>query len=341
MMLRQPFWLLLLVPAAALIALSLARRAYSRVSPVHNLKTAARTWRVCLWWLPEILTGAFLITAVILVAGPERQLPPDSESGEGLAIVLAFDRSSSMSAVIPYDNSRIRRIDGVKLITRDFLSKRKNDQFALISFARYPETNTPLTGNKSILLDFLNLIDVPATEDEDGTAIGDALVLAAAHMGTSIGGETPKRTDADQKKRKGVIILLTDGQNNRGEKTPAEGAGIAAAAGATVYTIGLGGEGYLMQDTPSGKREVGVPVAIDEVTLDAIARKTGGRYYRANSLADLSVFYQDIAKRETVKLDQARTQKTELDLEGGLRLLLGLLFATVTARYLLLRRRDS
>lgn len=329
MMLRQPFWLLLILPAVALFVFSVISRTNVKISPVGKMKEAGRSWRIFFWWLPELLTLAFCITAAILIAGPERRLPPETGQSDGLAIVLAFDRSSSMSAVIPYGNSSITRIEGVKLVTRDFFNQRKDDQFALVSFARYPETNTPLTGNKTILLDFLDFIKVPQTEEEDGTAIGDALVLAAAHLG------------ADAEKKKGIIILLTDGQNNRGEKTPEEGAEIAGTNGTTIYTIGLGGEGYIMQDTPTGPQAVGMPVSIDEDTLNTIAQKTGGKYYHSNGIADLGAFYQDIAKRETTKLEQARTQKTELDLEGGLYLLSVLLLSIVVSRYFLLRRRDT
>lgn len=325
MMLRQPLWLLLLIPAIILFIVSLGKNQPVRVSPVHRMKAAGRTWRVWIWWLPEALTLVFLAIAIFLVAGPERPVDPGTESGNGLSIVIAFDRSSSMSAIIPYGSEKIRRIDGVKLVTRDFLAQRKNDEFALVSFARYPETNTPLTGNRSVLLDFLGLIDVPTNQNEDGTAIGDALVLAAAHLDG----------------KKGVIILLTDGQNNQGEKTPEEGAEIAAKAGVTVYTIGLGGAGYVVQDTAFGKQAVGIPVEIDEDTLSAIARKTGGRYYRADGLVGLAGFYQDIAKRETTKLELSRGQKSELDLERGLIALLFALFAIVIARYYVLRRRDT
>lgn len=338
---RHPFFLLLIVPAALAFVLSLAPSASARVSPLARMKAHARTWRVRLWWVPEALTLAFLAVAAFLLAGPERMLEPDRETGEGLKIAIAFDRSSSMGAIIPYGGESIRRIDGVKLVTRDFLAKRKNDQFSLVSFARYPETNTPLTGNKEILLDFLALIDVPESQDEDGTAIGDALVLAAAHLGSGGGANAKKEGEADASASGGIVILLTDGQNNQGLKSPAEGAEIASGAGATVYTIGLGGDGYVMQDTAYGPQPVGIPVSIDEGTLSAIAKKTGGKYYRANAVGDLAGFYDDIARRETVKLEQARAIKTELNLEGGLVALLVILFALALARYRALKRRDA
>jgi len=341
MMLRQPLWLLLLLPAVALFAFSLLRRTPVRLSPMSRMKNAGRTWRIRLWWLPETLTLAIFTVLVFLIAGPQRPLDPGKDTAQGLSIVIAFDRSSSMSAIIPYGGDKIRRIDGVKQVTRDFLARRENDQFALVSFARYPETNMPLTANKSILIDFLGLIDVPTNQDEDGTAIGDALILAAAHLAPAetSGVSTPDPTGT--KKSPGVIILLTDGQNNRGEKTPSDAADIAARAGATVYTIGLGGDGYVMQDTAFGPQPVGVPVTIDEDTLQAIAGKTGGKYYRANGVGDLAGFYEDIARRETAKYERLAEQKTELNLGAGLWALLALLFASVLTRYFLLRRRDS
>lgn len=329
MILRQSLWLLLFIPVLALGFFALTRRVHARTSPIRRMKDAGRSWRVLFWWLPEFFTLAFCLTAIVLIAGPERHLESDSEMGDGLSVALAFDRSSSMRAIIPYGTDHITRLEGVKAITRDFIEQRQHDQFALISFARYPETNTPLTGNKTILLDFLDLIRMPETEDEDGTAIGDALVLATAHL------------PGESENKKGIVILLTDGQNNRGVKTPEEGAEIAAKNGATVYTIGLGGDGYLMQDTPSGPRAVGMPVSIDEDTLRNIAERTGGRYYRANGLSDLASFYQAIAKRETVKLEQSRPNVMELNLEAGLWLLVCLLCIISLFRYTVLRRRDT
>lgn len=342
MTLRQPLWLLLLVPAIAVFVHSLRGRPLVPLSPLRRAKEAYSSWRTRLWWLPEFLSFAFFAVSVFLIAGPQKPLDPDEETTDGLAIVLALDRSSSMSAIIPYGSDRIRRIDGVKIVTRDFFANRPRDQFAIVSFARYPETNTPLTANKSVLADFLSLIDVPNRPEDDGTAIGDALVLSVARL-PDANGESADGSVGDGEtaaKKKGVVILLTDGQSNAGAKSPAEGAEIAARSGATVYTIALGGEGYVVQNTAFGPQAVGVPIQVDEETLSSIARKTGGKYYRADSLSDLSGFYADIAKRETTKLSGIGERKSELELGVGIAILLAILFASTVVRHYALRRRE-
>ncbi len=320
----HPALFLLLIPASiAVFARFRARTPSFSSGDAPLLSAASRSWRVRLRSLPEVFEALALFLSVWLLACPQRFPDPAQESAEGLAIALVIDRSSSMQAIIPYDGSEMRRIDGVKTVTREFLSKRANDQFSLITFARYPETNTPLTPNRSVLADFLQLVELPETEAEDGTAIGDALVLAAAHL-----------------EEKSIIILLTDGQNNRGETDPAEAAKLAAGAGVVVYTIGLGGDGYVMQDTFFGRQPVGVPVSLDEKLMTSIAEETGGRYYRADNLDELARFYADIAERETVKLRNERERRSEPDLEAGLALLLALLVLAPIARHLLLKRMD-
>lgn len=115
---------------------------------------------------------------------------------------------------------------------------------------------------------------------------------------------------------------------------------MAAKAGIPVYCIALGGDGYIVQDTPAGRMAQQVPEAIDETTLRSIASATGGHYYHATGPNDLQGFYADIAKRETTKLEQARPRRTELNLEAGLVGLLLLLAASLASRHLLLRRMD-
>ncbi len=327
MSLRQPLWLLLILPALAWFVLALFRQPLARVSPLGRLRQAATTWRIRLWWLPELFLWAFFCLGAILLAGPQRPLDGGADRAQGLAMALTLDRSGSMSAIISFQDKPSSRLDAIKAVTTDFLVHRPNDQFALVSFARYPETNTPLTANHQILADFLDLIAVPSNQDEDGTAIGDALVLATARL--------------TQGSKKGVIILLTDGQNNQGLKSPEEGSKIASAAGIPVYCIGLGGDGYIIQDTPNGQVRQDVPEAIDEATLSAIARQTGGHYYHADAPGDLAGFYQDIARRETEKLDAARPQASELNLDSGLWALLVLLVLSLISRHLVLRRMEA
>jgi Ca-activated chloride channel homolog len=324
MSLRYPFLLLLAIPLVPWFVLALRKPGGLRASPLGRLAAVGKGARTLLWWLPEALAFAFALVCVLLIAGPQRDLDPGKDEGRGLSIAIALDRSSSMSAQIPYEGGRISRLEGVKLLTADFLKKRERDAFALLSFARYPETHTPLTTNREVLLDFLKLIDVPRSQEEDGTAIGDAITLAVARLQDLPEGQ------------KGIVILLTDGRNNQGEKSPDEGAALAAKAGVTVYTIALGGQGVIIQDG----RMLGMPVDVDDEGLASIAKATGGRYYRADKLADLGSFYEDIAKRETGRIDRDKPRETELVLGPGIAALCLLIALSVLARHPFLRRGD-
>lgn len=327
-MFRTPWLFLLAVPVLTWFVLSLRRRRSRSASPLKLLRTVGRTWRVRVWFLPELLVLACLLGLVALLAGPEKLLKSLDQTEQGLAVVLVLDRSGSMAAMVPDGNTRVPRIEGIKAVTRNFLDQRPSDQFALVSFARYPETFTPLTSDRQIVKDFLDLIHVPTRSENDGTAIGDALVLATARL-----SQLPD-------KHRGVIVLMTDGQNNFGDKTPLQGAELAAQSGIAVYTIGLGGPGTMTQQTPQGPQTYALPVDIDESTLKAIADKTGGVYYRANSLGDLAGFYRDIAQRQTQKLHIKTPQTAELNLETGLALVFVTLVLAALLRYVVLNRRD-
>lgn len=324
MSLRYPALLLLALPVAAWFVLVLGKGRGIGASPIERLDAAGKSLRGLLWWLPEALAFASALGCVFLLSGPQRALDPGSEEGRGVPIAIAIDRSSSMSAQVPFGGSQISRLEGVKRVTADFLKRRPRDAFALLSFARYPETHCPLTTNREVLLGFLSLIDLPRSQDQDGTAIGDALVLAVARLSGPGDG------------RKGVAILLTDGRNNCGDKGPEEAAAIAAKAGVAVYPIALGGRGVIVQDGQAFDE----PVDIDEPTLAAVARASGGRFYRADGLADLGSFYDEIAKRETAKIERAKPRETELTLTAGLALLLALALVSALTRHAILKRGD-
>lgn len=354
MSLRYPGLLALLIPVLLLALLAFFPRLAVPSSPLARARRVARTWRSFLWWLPEAFALAALALAVVLLAGPERPLDPARQDDEGLRIAVILDRSGSMGAFVEYSGGHVRRLDAVKEVTRSFIAARPRDAFSLVSFARYPETHTPLTTSTDIIVDFLSLIDVPTRDDEDGTAIGDALVLALAHLGAgspaaSLEGpaaleaaalETAANDPATARPA-GVAILLTDGQNNQGSKTPDEAAALASKLGIPVYTIALGGEGFVMADTAFGQRAMRAPVDVDEDSLRAIADASGGRFYRANRIEELSSFYTDIATRETSRIERSLATQRELVLAPALAFLLALAAGIVILRSLILRRPDA
>ncbi len=328
MSLRQPLLLLLMLPALAWFVYGFFKRKRVRFSPSQRLSALGFSWRSKLWFLPELFLLAFFLVFAVLVAGPQTDLGPESSQEDGLSIVIVLDRSGSMGAMVPYENQEISRLEGVKEVTRDFLKSRKQDQIALLSFARYPETHAPLTSKHQIIADFLTFISLPSTESEDGTAIGDALVLAAARVSRN----------SPQKGR--VVILLTDGQHNAGDKTPNEAATLVAGQKATLYTIGLGGSGFVVQNTPQGPQQIGMPVVLDEKQLTAIAEATGGRYFRADNIAALAGLYNAIAGQETAKLNQDQERQSELNLNWGIWLLVLFLLVQMFSRYYVLKRGE-
>lgn len=345
MSLRHPEFLLAILLLVPLALLTLRRPGIRGLSPLARWASGARSWRTMFWWLPELLGALGLILWAVLLSGPEKPLDPGHRTTQGLSMVIALDRSGSMGALIPEGDGYQSRLDGVKRFTRQFLERRADDRFALVAFARYPETHTPLTDNREVLADFLDLIDLPAVEAEDGTAIGDAVVLSVARLtgaaGQTVGDAATDRTASGSTgQAPGVVILLTDGQNNCGEVSPADAARLAREHQVTVYAIGLGGEGFTMVDTPSGPRARPAGVNLDERGLKSLAETTGGRYFRADNMEDLAALYDEIARREAAKMEVRLPPRGELDLQWGLVLLAVLAVLQVVARDYALGRVD-
>jgi Ca-activated chloride channel family protein len=218
--------------------------------------------------------------------------PQSGEKGEeilteGVDIILAIDVSSSMKAE---DFKPKNRLHVAKQVVADFIRGRKNDRLGMVVFAAKSFTQCPLTLDYGILLSFLDQIDIGMIED--GTAIGMALATCVNRL-----------RDSDAKSK--VVILLTDGINNRGEIDPITAAKTAKAMGVKIYTIGAGKRGsalYPVDDPIFGRRYVRMPVEIDEETLQEIARLTGGRYYRATDGEALANIYREIGEMEKTEI---------------------------------------
>ena len=158
----------------------------------------------------------------------------------------------------------------------------------IVVFAGESFTQCPLTTDRSTLINLMKEIQTDLIED--GTAIGNGLATAVSRL-----------KDSDAKSR--VVILLTDGVNNRGEITPAMAAEIAKTYGVRVYTIGVGANGMAPYPvmTPWGMEVQNVKVEIDEALLKDMAAQTGGRYFRATDNAKLMEIYQEINRMEKVR----------------------------------------
>jgi len=233
-----------------------------------------------------ILRLFVLVLLILGFARPQSGIKGEEVITQGIDIILAMDISSSMLA----EDIKPNRVEAAKQVATEFIKGRKNDRIGMVVFAGEAYTQCPLTIDYGILLNFLNQIHVGMIED--GTAIGMGLVTAVNRLRNS-------------KAKSKVIILLTDGRNNRGEIDPITAAQTAQAFDVRIYTIGAGTRGtalYPVNDPFFGKRYVPMRVDIDETTLQKIADMTGGKYFRATDRVSLNKIYQEIDKMEKTKI---------------------------------------
>ncbi len=260
------------------------RRPHLRVSTIKPWKKGGFAPMPWLRHLPFVCEMAALALIIFCIARPRSSETLESRDTEGIDIVLAMDVSSSMLA----RDFNPDRLSAAKDIAIEFISQRTSDRMGIVVFAGESYTQCPLTTDRATLINMMK--EVQTDLIEDGTAIGNGLATAVARM-----------KDSDAKSR--VVILLTDGVNNRGEITPAMAAEIAQTYGIRVYTIGVGANGTAPYPvmTPWGMDVQQMQVEIDEALLADIADKTGGRYFRATDNAKLMEIYEEINKMEKVK----------------------------------------
>ncbi|MCQ2177184.1 MAG: VWA domain-containing protein [Bacteroidales bacterium] len=235
-------------------------------------------------YLPFALRIAALSLIVIAIARPRSSSDVERIDSEGIDIVFAMDVSTSMLA----RDFNPDRISAAKDIAIEFISQRPTDRMGIVVFAGESFTQCPLTTDRATLINLMK--EVQTDLIEDGTAIGNGLATAIARM---------KDSDAPSR----VVILLTDGVNNRGEIAPETAAEIARTYGIRVYTIGVGANGTAPYPvmTPWGVDVQQMKVEIDEDLLEGIASTTGGRYFRATDNTKLAEIYSEINKMEKAR----------------------------------------
>lgn len=237
--------------------------------------------------LPFALRVAALGLLVLAVARPQAGASHEEILTHGIDIVLAVDNSTSMAAE---DLKPKNRLVAAKDAVRRFIKGRRNDRIGLVVFAGRGYTRCPLTLDYDVLEQLVSSVEM-ATQDE-GTAIGMGMVTAINRL-----------RDSDAKSR--VIILLTDGRNNRGEIDPSTAAELARSLGIKVYSIGVGTKGeapYPIQDPFFGKRYVYLRADIDDEGLTAVAQMTGGRYFRATDAESLQEIFRQIDGMEKTEI---------------------------------------
>jgi Ca-activated chloride channel homolog len=245
--------------------------------------------------IPTALRVGTLAALALALAGPATAGVIVEERQEGIPIVIVLDISSSMLA---QDFRPRDRLEVAKATIGRFIASRSGDPVGLVAFAGEAITLVPPTTHLGVLLSATESLRVGIVED--GTAIGDGLATAINRLRHIERGA-------------GVIVLLSDGENNRGID-PLQAAGAAAALGVPVFTIGVGSEGVApvpIGAAPAGFRYAELPVGLDEDLLRDIAERTGGQYFRATDPAALQRIYDEIDRLvptvvETVRQVESR-----------------------------------
>ena len=260
------------------------RNPHLRVSTITPWKVGGWDYMAVVRHIPFTLRIFALVMIVIAIARPRSSEEVEKTDTEGIDIVMAMDVSTSMLA----RDFTPDRLEASKDIAIQFISQRPSDRMGIVVFAGESYTQCPLTTDRATLINLMKEIQTDLIED--GTAIGNGLATAVSRM-----------KDSDAKSR--VVILLTDGVNNRGEITPQTAAEIAKTYGVRVYTIGVGANGVAPYPvmTPWGPDVQDMQVEIDEDLLKDIAGQTGGRYFRATDNAKLAEIYEEINKMEKVR----------------------------------------
>jgi Ca-activated chloride channel family protein len=294
----RPLLLLLLLALPAwwwLRARRLGRLRGVRMSDVRPATRAVQ--RLWIARLPVTLRSACLGAWIVAAAGPRVGSARIEARSEGISIVLCVDLSSSMLAE---DFAPANRIDVAKATALDFVRSRRSDRIGLVAFAAQALTQVPLTSDYAVLDAALQGLRIGMLED--GTAIGTGIATAASRL---------RRAPGKSK----VIVLLTDGVNNRGTVDPRTAAEAAAAFGIRIYTIGVGTRGSAQVPTgmgPDGSlRYQDMPVEIDEALLTDVARGTGGRYFRATDTESLRNIFAEINRLEKSTVEQVVYRRYE------------------------------
>jgi Ca-activated chloride channel family protein len=294
----EPDYLYFLAAIPAMIAFYVIKQqkttASLRMPGLQQFAGAGKTFRHYLRHILFALRMLALTLLVIVLARPQATDKFQNTSTEGIDIVLTLDISGSMLA----RDFRPDRLEASKNVATEFISGRPYDRIGLVVFSGESFTQCPLTTDHAVLVNLLR--EIQSGMIEDGTAIGMGLATAVNRI---------KDSEAKSK----VIILLTDGVNNRGEIAPATAAGIAKTYGIRVYTIGVGTQGmapYPVQ-TPYGIQYQDMPVEIDEAILQEISQTTGGKYFRATDNDKLVQVYNEIDKLEKSKIDVRQFSRKE------------------------------
>ena len=281
------FLLLLLIPYIIWYILKYQRsEAALQISDARVYAHTPKSYKNYIIHLPFILRILALICIIIVLARPQRTDSWKNSEIEGIDILMTVDVSTSMLA----EDLKPNRLEAAKDVAAEFINSRPNDNIGLVIFAGEAFVQCPLTSDHRMVLNLFETIKAGLVED--GTAIGMGIANAVTRL-------------KDSQAKSKVIILLTDGSNNKGDISPLTAAEIAKTFGIRIYTVGVGTNGMAPYPYPIGNtiKYVNVPVEIDEDVLKQIAGTTDGKYFRATSTDKLKEVYQEIDQLEKTKLN--------------------------------------
>lgn len=288
------FWLLLLIPLAIawFIWKRHSQRPEVRMSSLQGFQ-GSTSLKVRLRPILLVLRLLVLCLVILALARPRSvDVSTSVSTSSGIDIVIAIDVSASMLARDFTPN----RLEATKEVAAEFIQGRVSDRFGLVVYAGESFTQTPITSDKSIVLNAMNAIEYTSIL-EGGTAIGMGLATSVNRL-------------KDSKAESKVIILLTDGVNNAGFIDPKIASELAEQYDIKTYTIGVGSNGMALSPVailPNGEFQYrNVPVEIDEALLEDIAAATGGRYFRAVDNTKLEEIYDEIDQLETTEIEETR-----------------------------------
>lgn len=297
---NKEYFLLLLLLVPYLIWYMLYRKKSEptmRMSDTFAYQYAHKSLRTRLMWLPMLLRIATFVLVIIILARPQTRNNWGSRTVEGIDIMLTMDVSTSMLA----EDLKPNRIEAAKSVATEFISGRPDDNIGLTIFAGESFTQCPMTTDHSSLINLLQNVraDIAARGlIEDGTAIGMGLANSIARLKGS-------------KTKSKVVILLTDGTNNRGDISPLTAANIAKSLGIRIYTIAVGSKTVAPYPVPVGGtiQYVNMRADVDVDVLREIANTADGHFYRATNTTELKNIYKDIDKLEKTKMNVKKFTK--------------------------------
>ncbi|MEX0322443.1 MAG: VWA domain-containing protein [Puniceicoccaceae bacterium] len=307
-------WVLFLLILLGLFALQPVRRRESLPIASLLLWQEADLGRARWLWMLRFLRTLALALLIVALARPQAGSTKTMQVSEGIAIQLLVDVSSSMdmSMDLP-DGGRKTRMEVAKELVELFingdggkLTGRTGDLIGLITFARYPDTRSPLTFGHPALIELVRDLSIQDRPNEDGTAYGDALALAAARLKHLDEMETDQSVSFVGDVASRVIILLTDGENNSGNHLPLEAAGLAKKWDCRIYCISLG------DPLPASPTTGLSQLSSSERILEHISKETGGIFRKAFDYESLRSVYEEIDQLEQSEIsNRAYTQVSE------------------------------